>query len=883
MSQEPVHIPLTLKGYIYDRGYDDRSHALEDIQGKTMTHGELRGCIRATLANLQRAGFSRGDRLATVFSPGAEEGAALIALASGFTLLPVNPAFNEEEFRRYLSEARAKAMVVEKGTSDTARKVGRDLGIEILDFARESRGDSLGFSIGGSVGGEGAEPEFSLEGDVLFVIGTSGTTAKPKLVPLTQSNFCWSMHFYNLSFQTNSTDRYLLFMPLFHAHGIFPLIRVIGMGGCAVCTPSFDPLRFYEWLDGSRATLVTAGPSNYQALLDHAKENLEVIKRNRLRCISTGNAAMPVTVMKELERLFMAPVIESYGMTESIAITSNPLPPGKAKHGSAGISWGVEVAVLDDDGTILPDGKIGEVAVRGDQMTAGYENDPEANGRAFKNGWFMTGDVGFFDEEKYLYIKGRLKELINRGGEKIAPREVEEVLLEHPAVKEAVVFSIPHPKLGEDVGAAVVTRGEGTVSEAELRVYVSGRLAFFKVPSRVLILAELPKGATGKLTRIGMAERLGLAAVKPFGEYVPPRTETERKLAELLGRIFAVDRVGIKDSFFDLGGHSLMAVRLFSEIEKEFGVKLPLSTLFQYPTVEGIAECLGEEGKQKGWTTLVPLQTCGLEPPLFLVHGGDGDVINYKELVKALGEGRRIFGIQAKGLDGREAPLESFEEMGRRYIEDIKTVQPDGPYYIAGFSAGGIIAFEMARLLEAKGERAAFVGIIDVDALRFDERFLRRNARRVFLRELLFLSKDIMPNSPRRRAGMDLKLWLRVKTMARVGAKGLGIGSMGVGDLVPGDAVILPEPRKGVYLAQIRAAGQYVPREYGGVVTVFRGEGIPFVYPSVEESGWEMYAKGGVDLHVVPGRIHGSQLKSPNVQYLAKRMRESMDSAGSAR
>jgi acyl-CoA synthetase (AMP-forming)/AMP-acid ligase II len=215
--------------------------------------------------------------------------------------------------------------------------------------------------------------------------------------------------------------------------------------------------------------------------------------------------------MAELEKVFSVPVVEAYGMTEAAhQIACNPLPPGTRKPGSVGLAAGPDVTIMDDAGAILPPGATGEIVIRGPNVTPGYQNNPDANASAFTHGWFRTGDQGFIDDENYVHLTGRLKEIINRGGEKISPREVDDVLMEHPAVAQAVTFAIPHDKLGEDVAAAIVLGENMTADEHEIRKFVAERLVSAKVPRKVLFLDEIPKGPTGKLQRIGLAEKLGL-------------------------------------------------------------------------------------------------------------------------------------------------------------------------------------------------------------------------------------------------------------------------------------------------------------------------------------------------------------------------------------
>jgi len=308
-------------------------------------------------------------------------------------------------------------------------------------------------------------------------------------------------------------DRGLSIMPLFHIHGLIgSVLSTLCAGGSVYCSPGFNALKFFAWMDECGPTWYTAVPTMHQAILARAANNREIITRHPLRFIRSSSSSLPPQVLAELEKTFNAPVLESYGMTEaSHQMTSNPLPPRPHKPGTVGIAAGPEVGVMDESGKLLGLNATGEIVIRGPNVTSGYENNPKANAENFTNGWFRTGDQGILDAEGYLSITGRLKEIINRGGEKISPREVDEVLMDHPAVQQVVTFAMPHAKLGEDVAAAVVLREGKSADEKELREFAAKRLADFKVPRKVLILEEIPKGATGKLQRIGLAQKLGLA------------------------------------------------------------------------------------------------------------------------------------------------------------------------------------------------------------------------------------------------------------------------------------------------------------------------------------------------------------------------------------
>jgi acyl-CoA synthetase (AMP-forming)/AMP-acid ligase II len=330
---------------------------------------------------------------------------------------------------------------------------------------------------------------------------------------LSQRNLAASAQNIRDTLKFRPDDCGLNIMPLFHIHGLIAgVMAPLAAGSQVFCTPGFNALKFFAWMDEAKPTWFTAVPTMHQAIASRAPKNLDIIKRHPLRFMRSSSSSMPPQVIREAEEIFGAPLVESYGMTEAThQMASNPLPPGARKPGTVGVAAGPEVGIMAEDGSLLPRGDTGEIVIRGANVTAGYESNPKANAEAFQNGWFRTGDQGVMDAEGYISITGRLKEIINRGGEKVSPREVDEILMDHPAVAQVVCFGMPHPKLGEEVAAAVVLREGQTATERELQDFVGQRAADFKVPKKILLLEEIPKGATGKLQRIGLAAKLGLA------------------------------------------------------------------------------------------------------------------------------------------------------------------------------------------------------------------------------------------------------------------------------------------------------------------------------------------------------------------------------------
>ena len=481
---------------------------------KSLTFRDLVALARRTVETLNSVGIGRNDRVAIVLHNGPEMASSFLCIAAGAATAPLNPGYREKDLEFYLGDLEAKALVLEAGVDSPARATAKKMSLPVLELTADRARGAGWFTLSGAAKGTPARRGMGDKDDPALLLHTSGTTSRPKLVPLLQRNLLASAENIGRTLGLTPDDVCLNIMPLFHIHGLIAAtLSSLAAGASVSCTPGFNALKFFHWLDEVRPTWYTAVPTMHQAILARAERHREMIARSRLRLIRSSSQSLPAPVMVEMEKTYGVPVIESYGMTEaSHQMASNPLPPRARKPGSVGLAAGPEVAILDEEWKALPRGEVGEVAIRGPNVTPGYEANPEANAKSFRDGWFRTGDEGVFDEEGYLRLTGRLKEQINRGGEKFSPLEVDEVLSSHPAVAQALTFAMPHDKLGEEVAAAVVLREGATATERELHAFCAARLAGFKVPRKVVFLTEIPKGATGKLQRIGLAKKLGLGS-----------------------------------------------------------------------------------------------------------------------------------------------------------------------------------------------------------------------------------------------------------------------------------------------------------------------------------------------------------------------------------
>jgi acyl-CoA synthetase (AMP-forming)/AMP-acid ligase II len=459
-----------------------------------LTYGELRDQALRLAEGLAAAGIGRGDRVSLALPNGLSAIIGFLGASLAGTAAPLNPAYREEEFRFFLEDTSARVLLVPAGGGDAARRAAGDR-VPVLEI-EEHEGTAR---LAGQPGRAPVNPPVA--GDVALVLHTSGSTGRPKRVPLTHANLTASVAHIGATYALSGDDVSLCVMPLFHVHGLMAsLMATLATGGTVVVPAKFSPLSFWRVARDHGATWYSAVPTLHRLLLARAEPGATPAGAERLRFIRSCSASLPPSVMADLEAAFGAPVLEAYGMTEAAhQMASNPLPPAARRPGSVGPGTGVRIAILDEAGRELAAGERGEVSIQGPNVMGGYENNPEANAAAFTNGWFRTGDQGVLDPDGYLTLVGRLKELINRGGEKISPREIDEVLLAHPAVAEAVCFGVPHPTWGEEVAAAVVLAAPAT--EAELLAFCRERLADFKRPKQIHLTDTIPRTATGKIQR----------------------------------------------------------------------------------------------------------------------------------------------------------------------------------------------------------------------------------------------------------------------------------------------------------------------------------------------------------------------------------------------
>jgi acyl-CoA synthetase (AMP-forming)/AMP-acid ligase II len=571
---------------------DPEQSALHSADGLVLSRKQLATAVQTAAIGLASGGITRADRLALVMAPGPSLAVSLLAGMAVAAVAPLVPRSPLDILLDDLQRLRATHVVVDQDPPAALREAALRLYLPVLQINPLSA-----VLTDVSVPGDSTIPCAPAGDDLALLLQTSGTTSRPKVVPLTHANLLASARSVAAVLSLGPSDRSLAAMPLFHIHGIVAsLLAPLQAGGSVICCTSNAPDALVALLGNLQPTWLSAVPTLLQALLAELDRRNAPPPSHRLRFLRSSSSSLPPLVLERLEEVFQVPVIEAYGMTEAAhQICSNCVgSSGPARlPGSVGSAAGPEVTVLGEALRRLPPGVSGEVAIRGANVTAGYEAADQSGWIEDTQGerWFLTGDEGVLNDQGQLTLTGRLKEMINRGGEKVIPRRVDEALLQHPAVEQAVAFALLHPTLGEDLAAAVVLRTGGTADEQELRRHAFARLAPHEVPSRIVLVPELPRGATGKLQRIGLAERLG-DALHPAAE--PAVGELEELVASIIAELLEQNPPGRDANFFLLGGDSLSGIRVITRLAEKLSLDLQPALLFTAPTVRTLAEKLDQ-------------------------------------------------------------------------------------------------------------------------------------------------------------------------------------------------------------------------------------------------------------------------------------------------
>jgi acyl-CoA synthetase (AMP-forming)/AMP-acid ligase II/acyl carrier protein len=553
--------------------------ALIDPGGHAHTLAELESAVLALSAELQAQGLAR-RRIAVVLPAGAEMCQALFATTIAGVAVPFNPSSTLSELLAYFAMAGVAAVLTMPEALHAPVEAANILNIPVIDFtgmkpAREARLYAPSPS------------------DLGIVLMTSGTTGRGKLVPLSHANLAAGTTEVAKSLNLSSNDRVLSMWEMHHVGGIVDLLLApISAGGSVIAAGRFDAANFFALTEAMKPTWFQGVPTTLRDIVTFARRSGRKIEPGSLRFLRSVAAALPSEQLLELEQLFGLPVITTFGMTEaSPLITSTRLPPASRKPGSAGTPCGTEIAIMDDADKPLPLISRGNVAIRGPNIFSGYENDPEANAEAFRGGWFYTGDLGYLDEDGELFLTGRSKDIINRGGEKIAPQEVDEVALSHPAVAEAACFPVPHPSLGEEIAIAVVPCDGASVTLAELKDHIGAVLSPFKVPRHLLLVTEMPRNPVGKILRSALTQAMtgqsrDTAATQSIANPL------EAAVATLWAEELDLSQVGLDEDFAALGGDSLSSMRLILAVERLTGLRIPDDVMSRIETVREMAALL---------------------------------------------------------------------------------------------------------------------------------------------------------------------------------------------------------------------------------------------------------------------------------------------------
>ncbi len=834
--------------------------------------------VVTTVEALNRLGIGRDNRVAVVASGGPLAATAYAAISCGTTCTVLNPASTTSEFKTLFEQMKIDTLV-HLGDS-VAVTVAQTCGLNTIALIARDGDEAGWFTLRGDSTRSPVTDGFARPDDLAMLLPTSGTTGSSKIVPVTHRTMIARLG-PNLGEGVFPKGPLLHTMPMFHYSGQGYLVRMLAAGSGLICLPGFEIASFFDALEEFKPVGFGGVATMFQSIVAQADWYKARLRGHSLRYIRADGMSLPARLKDAMEALFGVPVVQLYASTETGIVAMCGLERANCKPGTVGKPFHSEVRIVDEERGAVAIGQIGEIIVRGASVFNGYERNPAANADAFRDGWYHTGDVGCFDPDGDLSITGRIKEIINRGGQKVSPAEVERVIETHPAVSEAAVFGIWDESMGEEIAAAIIARDSQPLSINDLRLFMGTFLAEYKIPRHILFVDELPRTSLGKIERYKLTERYkGISATEKMrqSDSSEARTPVERALVGLWSSILGKPEsdIGIGDTFQGLGGTSLSAARLIVRMRDTFQISIKLVNLFDAPTIREQAVVV-EQLQASGATppndsgTLIPLRVEGNRPPLYCTHALEGGIMMYQQLAAYLDPEQPVFGLQAVGFDDDEAPLDSIDAMSRHHVAQIEAVQKNGPYLLVGYSMGGRIALEIGRKLREKGHQAVHVLMIDdhlqanayVKSASTPLRWTR--SRKVNRAYSILFAMFRMPRRYRLRYLRERCAY--VQTALRL----IPDQSAAVEKL---DVTSFPDSIRRVIEASARAVKTYVPRPYDGDLTYLRADDDSVAIRMFR--ALEFVARGPLTLIDIPG-THVSVLREPNVRVTARAVQAWLD------
>ncbi|PHS73643.1 MAG: hypothetical protein COB22_00080 [Cycloclasticus sp.] len=560
---------------------------------ESLTYAKLSEYFVYVANTLKDNGIKKNDRIVIVLPNGPEMGALSMAVSSYATCAPLNPEYKTEEFNYYLKDLNTRLLITHSGMKSPAVQEATALNIPVLELDISGDLISKKFVHSGDLHSlNSGQVHWATDSDVALILHTSGTTALPKKVPLTHSNLAASAINVSASLGLNSEDICLNLMPMFHIGGLVDLLYTpLLQGSQIICAANFSFPEFKKNMELYSPSWCQMVPTMIQEITSQDNDELSFMQEHSLRFVRSVSSALPEKLKQQCEGIFKTPVIEVYGMSETAGqITCNPLPPGIRKSGSVGQADGTEVRILDNLDVTTKQNVIGEVLVRGNNVMLGYEYNETPIAKDFLRKWFKTGDMGYLDDDNYLFLTGRIKEIINRGGEKLLPQEVDKLALTHPSIEEAVTFPIPHEALGEEVAIAVVLKNKKTLDKKDLTNFLSQHLSYYKVPKSVYFIDKIPKTIGGKLKRNTLHQLMEQHFYFPAenthnSTSEAPLSPIAKFIASLWEEALRIKEIGLNDDFFDLGGDSLKAAIFINKIQEKWNEIIYVTALFENPSL----------------------------------------------------------------------------------------------------------------------------------------------------------------------------------------------------------------------------------------------------------------------------------------------------------